>query len=65
MDTIDYNELLETINKQKEFLKPFVKDTVAYIEKSENSKIVVEGAQAAALDIDLGDYPKVVFHFKE
>lgn len=59
MDTIDYNELLETINKQKKFLKPFVKDTVAYIEKAENSKIVVEGAQAASLDIDLGDYPKV------
>ena len=59
MPLINYEELLKKITEQKEFLKPFVKDTVAYLEDNEDKSIVIEGAQAAYLDIDLGDYPMV------
>ncbi len=59
MPLIDYEEVKNKINKQKEFLKPFVQDTVAYLEDNADKNIVIEGAQAAYLDIDLGDYPMV------
>ena len=59
MPTINYQNLLEQINYQKEYLKPYVTDTIAYLQKNPDKSIVIEGAQAAMLDIDLGDYPKV------
>ena len=59
MEKINYEELLEQIEKQKEILLPYVTDTVDYIQNNEDKSIIVEGAQAAYLDIDLGDYPMV------
>ena len=59
MPLIDYEKVLNKTTKQKEFLRPFVKDTVAFLEENEDKSVVIEGAQAAYLDIDLGDYPMV------
>lgn len=59
MPQIEYETLLKTINVQKEYLKPYVADSIAFLQNNPDKKIVVEGAQAAMLDIDLGDYPKV------
>ena len=59
MMEINYDEVLKKIEKQKEILLPYVTDTVNYIQNNEDKSIVVEGAQAAYLDIDLGDYPMV------
>lgn len=59
MPMIDYNEVLDQITKQKELLKPYITDTIAYLNNHPDKSIVIEGAQAAGLDIDLGDYPMV------
>lgn len=56
---INYNDILEQIQAQKQILKPFVTDTVYYLHENPDKSIVIEGAQAAGLDIDLGDYPMV------
>ncbi|MBQ9011891.1 MAG: adenylosuccinate synthase [Bacilli bacterium] len=59
MPTINYEEVLEKLNIQKAVLKPHIVDTVAYLQDNADKHIVVEGAQAAMLDINLGDYPMV------
>ncbi|MBR2833214.1 MAG: adenylosuccinate synthase [Bacilli bacterium] len=58
-DEISFDEVYDIIEKQKEILLPYVADTVDYIQNNADKSIVIEGAQAAYLDIDLGDYPKV------
>lgn len=42
-------------------IKPMVRDTVSYLHKAigEGKKVLVEGANAAMLDIDFGTYPYV------
>lgn len=59
MPEIDYADVFEKIEKQKKIILPYVTDTVDYLQNNEDKSIVIEGAQAACLDIDLGDYPMV------
>ena len=59
MKEISYDEVLKCVEEQKKILLPYVTDTVDYIQNNEDKSIVIEGAQAAYLDIDLGDYPMV------
>lgn len=56
---IDFDKLYEKLERQKEYLLPYVTDTIAYLHNHPEYKIVVEGAQASRLDIDHGDYPMV------
>lgn len=54
----------EELKKYREFadkLRPLVGNTVAYIHEAvrSNKKVLVEGANAAMLDIDFGTYPYV------
>lgn len=60
---LNFDEEAELI-RYKEYakkLRPYVKDTISYIHKqlSMNKKVLVEGANAAMLDIDFGTYPYV------
>ena len=59
MKEISYDEVLKCVEEQKKILLPYVTDAVDYIQNNEDKSIVIEGAQAAYLDIDLGDYPMV------
>jgi adenylosuccinate synthase len=49
------------ITRYAERIKPLVKETVYYLYKSvkNGKKVLVEGANAALLDIDFGTYPYV------
>ncbi|CDO94095.1 unnamed protein product [Kluyveromyces dobzhanskii CBS 2104] len=57
----DPEEELERYKSYREQLKPFVVDSVKFINDAvkENKKILVEGANALMLDIDFGTYPYV------
>lgn len=59
MEEIDFDNLYNLIERQKEALVPYVTDTVDFLQNNEDKRVVIEGAQAAMLDIDLGDYNKV------
>ncbi|CAD7084206.1 unnamed protein product [Hermetia illucens] len=52
---------LERYRGYAEKLRPYVKDTIRYLHSAlnHNKKILVEGANAAMLDIDFGTYPYV------
>ncbi|KFM75997.1 Adenylosuccinate synthetase, partial [Stegodyphus mimosarum] len=57
-------DIEQEVKKYKEYAKsiaPFVTDTVTYLHEAikNGKKIVVEGANAALLDIDFGTYPYV------
>ncbi|KAF5287500.1 hypothetical protein FQA39_LY04128 [Lamprigera yunnana] len=58
---VDVEAELERYQKFSEILRPYVIETVYFINKciKENKKIIVEGANAALLDIDFGTYPYV------
>eukprot|EP00002_Diphylleia_rotans_P012004 TRINITY_DN2356_c0_g1_i1.p1 TRINITY_DN2356_c0_g1~~TRINITY_DN2356_c0_g1_i1.p1 ORF type:complete len:432 (-),score=88.36 TRINITY_DN2356_c0_g1_i1:335-1630(-) len=60
-ESYNSSEELERIAKFAEELKPFVRDTIHYINEahSEGKKILIEGANATLLDIDFGTYPYV------
>eukprot|EP00835_Amoeboradix_gromovi_P000829 NODE_31_length_32452_cov_0.352672.p9 type:complete len:324 gc:universal NODE_31_length_32452_cov_0.352672:1683-2654(+) len=45
--------------KLKEVFKPMVCDTVEYLHENFNKRVLIEGANATMLDIDLGTYPFV------
>ena len=49
------------INRYADRIRPLVKETVHYLYKAikDGKKILVEGANAALLDIDFGTYPYV------
>ncbi|PZC77826.1 hypothetical protein B5X24_HaOG202937 [Helicoverpa armigera] len=52
------------LNRYQEYaamIRPMVRDTVSYLHKAikEGKKVLVEGANAALLDIDFGTYPYV------
>ncbi len=51
------NEIIPAVDK----LRPYITDTIAYLQKAlkEDKKILLEGAQGAMLDIDFGTYPFV------
>lgn len=55
------DEIYEEISALAERLRPFVCETSHYFAqaKSENKKILLEGAQATLLDVDHGTYPFV------
>jgi adenylosuccinate synthase len=58
---LDVEELVEVYRKVAETLKPYVGDTVAYINEADRQgkSILLEGAQGTMLDIDFGTYPFV------
>ncbi|KAF5292919.1 hypothetical protein FQA39_LY13799 [Lamprigera yunnana] len=58
---VDVDAELEKYKIYAEKVQPFVKETVCYLYKciNEGKKVLVEGANAAMLDIDFGTYPFV------
>lgn len=63
---VDVDAELERYQKYAEKVRPYVKETVYYLDKciKEGKKILVEGANAAMLDIDFGMYISVVLFLK-
>jgi adenylosuccinate synthase len=59
----DYDVEAEILQYQqyRDKLRPFILDTVLYINKAheEGKKILIEGAQSTMLDLDFGTYPYV------
>lgn len=53
---VDVDAELAKYQKYAERIRPFVKETVSYLDKclQDGKKILVEGANAAMLDIDFG-----------
>ncbi|XP_043273699.1 adenylosuccinate synthetase [Venturia canescens] len=58
---VDVKSELERYKGYAERIRPFVKETVTYLHNALKSgkKVLVEGANAAMLDIDFGTYPYV------
>lgn len=58
---VDFDAELQRYKDYAEKLRPYVKDTVFYLHSAlRNGKtVLVEGANAAMLDIDFGTYPYV------
>ncbi|CAH0381575.1 unnamed protein product [Bemisia tabaci] len=58
---VDENDELEKYKKYAESIRPLVIETVSYIHSAlrDGKKVLVEGANAAMLDIDFGTYPYV------
>ncbi|OWR44749.1 adenylosuccinate synthetase [Danaus plexippus plexippus] len=58
---LDIENELVRYKEYAEKIRPLVKDTVSYLHKeiSNGKKVLVEGANAAMLDIDFGTYPYV------
>ncbi|XP_019868441.1 adenylosuccinate synthetase [Aethina tumida] len=58
---VDVEEELKRYKKYAEMVRPLVFDTVSFLDKAlkQGQKILVEGANAAMLDIDFGTYPYV------
>ena len=59
--TLDAAELVESYRQALETLKPYIADTVAYVNEADRAgkSILLEGAQGTMLDIDFGTYPFV------
>ncbi len=55
---VDIEKELEVLSSYAARLKPMVCDTVLYVNTAvrDKKKVVVEGANAAMLDIDFGEY---------
>ena len=60
-EKLEFETIYEEYSKYAEYLKPYVTDTVNYLQDAaKNGKnIVCEGAQATLLDVDFGNYPYV------
>ncbi|CAH0690309.1 unnamed protein product [Spodoptera exigua] len=58
---VDIDAELARYREYAEKIRPMVRDTVSYLHKAigEGKKVLVEGANAAMLDIDFGTYPYV------
>ncbi len=58
---IDKDEIIESIIKNAENIKPFIKDTSRMINQAvdDGKTILMEGAQGTLLDVDHGTYPFV------
>ena len=58
---LDYDEILKEYEGYAERLRPYVCDTIAFLndELAADKKILFEGAQATMLDVDYGTYPYV------
>jgi adenylosuccinate synthase len=59
--TLDVRELLERYTHAVAELKPYISDTVAFVNEADRAgrSILLEGAQGTMLDIDFGTYPFV------
>lgn len=60
-EPFDFNAVYEQSIKYGEMFKPYIADTVEYLNKciKERKKILFEGAQGTMLDVDHGTYPFV------
>ncbi len=58
---LDVEDLAEIYRQASETLKPYIADTVAYINEADRKgkSILLEGAQGTMLDVDFGTYPFV------
>ncbi|MCR4428850.1 MAG: adenylosuccinate synthase [Caldiserica bacterium] len=58
---LDFYEVYEKLLEDGEFLRPFVTDTLLLLQKAyrDGKSILLEGAQGALLDHELGTYPFV------
>lgn len=56
---VDIEGELKRYKKFAEKVRPYVFDTVSYLDKAlkNGKKVLVEGANAAMLDIDFGKFP--------
>ena len=54
-ETLDFEKVFNDYTAYAEQIKPYVCDTITYLHRAleEDKKVVVEGAQATLLDIDL------------
>lgn len=61
MEQIDFETSYQEYQKMADYMRPFVKDTINYLNDmyDEGKKILFEGAQGNLLDIDFGTYPFV------
>jgi len=59
--TLDEEELVTTYRQAAEALRPYIADTVAFVNMADRAgkSILLEGAQGTMLDIDFGTYPFV------
>lgn len=60
-EKMEFEPIYEEYSKYAEYLKPYVTDTVTYLQEAVRAgkKVVCEGAQATLLDVDFGSYPYV------
>lgn len=60
-EKLEFDVVYGEYSKYAEYLKPYVTDTVTYLQESVRAgkKVVCEGAQATLLDVDFGSYPYV------
>ncbi len=60
-ETVDHQQVLDTLLSQAERLKPMVEDVTGTLHqmRREGKSVMFEGAQGALLDIDHGTYPYV------
>lgn len=60
-ETVDIDKALESLKEARDFLAPYVCNTMMYVHKAMDAKkaILFEGAQGTFLDIDHGTYPYV------
>jgi len=60
-EKLEFDEVWESYRAAGERLKPFVTNTVVYLDKArrEGKRILFEGAQGTYLDVDHGSYPFV------
>ena len=60
-EPVDYREILDSYNSYAKRLKPYVTDKAVLIYQAieQNKNGLVEGAQGALLDLDVGTYPYV------
>lgn len=61
LDPLDFDAIYREYREYGERLRPFVADTISYVQEAHErgEMILLEGAQGALLDLDTGTYPYV------
>jgi adenylosuccinate synthase len=61
LEPLDFGEIEERYREYGEQLKPYIGDTIAYVQEAHarGEMILLEGAQGSLLDLDTGTYPFV------
>ena len=61
IDPLNYEDILEEYTEYAEKLRPFVADTMSFVQEADarGEMILLEGAQGSLLDLDSGTYPYV------